>query len=402
MTASIRSRTTGGEEGEPGKLRGLIVGSNPVRLWGMSSRERLRRCLRLAGIAELDEIKSSIGSHDVASAGAAGDDHLLIVSDDWVFDPALIRTLAARPGTVLIDPANGTAAAAHVASVQGAAAAASIETADSSLPENLEYLSAEQLSGAYQPVLRKREAPCLLRLTQETQRAIERRTFDASYKGVTDAVTKYLWPRPALAVTRLCAQWKLTPNQITCLGFVLTLLSFWLFWNGRYAGGLASAWLMTFLDTVDGKLARVTLTSSKLGGAFDHGIDLIHPPFWWWAWIVGLPAFGAPLAPDASGWVLKLIVGGYVVQRLIEGSFELFFGMQVHVWRRFDSRFRLWTARRNPNLLILTPALLVGRPDLGIELVTAWTTASLAVHAVQLLQAALARRRGPLHSWLSA
>src|SRR5690606_2169870 len=108
------------------------------------------------------------------------------------------------------------------------------------------------------------------------------------------------------------------------------------------------------LDTVDGKLARVTLQSSKWGNVFDHGIDLIHPPFWWWAWIVGLPAAGLPLAE--SGLVLWLIVSGYVLQRIEEGIFIASFGMDMHVWKRFDSRLRLITARRNPNLLILSVA----------------------------------------------
>ena len=49
-------------------------------------------------------------------------------------------------------------------------------------------------------------------------------------------------------------------------------------------------WLMTFLDTVDGKLARVTVTSSRIGDVLDHGLDIIHPPLWYIAWGVGLPA----------------------------------------------------------------------------------------------------------------
>ena len=58
---------------------------------------------------------------------------------------------------------------------------------------------------------------------------------------------------------------------------------------------------MTFLDTVDGKLARVTVTSTKLGNVFDHGIDLVHPPLWYLAWGIGLalepPAIaGVPLS----------------------------------------------------------------------------------------------------------
>src|SRR3546814_3958383 len=106
---------------------------------------------------------------------------------------------------------------------------------------------------------------------------------------------------------------------------------------------------MTFLDTVDGKLARVTLTSSPIGNVFDHGIDLVHPPFWWWAWIVGLAhaSFDLP----ASDLVLGAIVGGYILQRIEEGIFIRCFQIQMHIWRPFDSRFRLITARRNPNLI---------------------------------------------------
>jgi hypothetical protein len=74
----------------------------------------------------------------------------------------------------------------------------------------------------------------------------------------------------------------------------------------------------------------------------------------------------------------------------------------MHVWRRFDSRMRLITARRNPNLLILTAATLAGRPDWGIVAVAVWVAICLVVHAVRLLQAALARRDGPLQSWLAS
>jgi phosphatidylglycerophosphate synthase len=186
--------------------------------------------------------------------------------------------------------------------------------------------------------------------------------------------------------------------MVTLVGLVLTLAAFFLFREGLFGWGLLAGWVMTFLDTVDGKLARVTLTSSRFGNIFDHGIDLIHPPFWWWAWWTGLEAMGTP-APFA-GWVLAAVVVGYVVQRIIEGLFIQRFGIHVHVWRRFDSFFRLITARRNPNLVILTLAWAVGRPDLGLFLVAAWTLLSLAVHVVQLGQAFVAP--APVRSWLDA
>src|SRR3546814_13865900 len=78
---------------------------------------------------------------------------------------------------------------------------------------------------------------------------------------------------------------------------------------------------------------------------------LVHPPFWWYAWGVGLWAYGRPLAPETFALALWVIIGGYVLQRLIEGAFLQWYGMHIHVWEKLDSDFRLITARRNPNLV---------------------------------------------------
>ena len=156
------------------------------------------------------------------------------------------------------------------------------------------------------------------------------------------------------------------------------------------------------LDTVDGKLARCTGASSKWGEAFDHGIDLIHPPFWYWAWAHGLDRYGTPLEPVYEAMLLAAIVGGYIAQRVIEGLFIARFKMHIHVWQQADSRFRLVTARRNPNMVLLVGALLFGRPDIGLELVALWTIVSLIFHAVRFAQAEAKAYRGePVTSWLA-
>jgi hypothetical protein len=78
-----------------------------------------------------------------------------------------------------------------------------------------------------------------------------------------------------------------------------------------------------------------------------------------------------------------------------------FGGIHIHVWRPIDSRFRLVTARRNPNMVILVAALLFARPDIGLELVAWWTLASLIFHAVRLAQASEQAARGvKVRSWL--
>ena len=361
---------------------GVVVGDSPVRLWGMSGADRLRRSFARAGLAP---------------GPSAGEGSVLVCRGDWVFDESLIKALAARPSAALVSEA-GEVVAGHV-EASGAEAAGAWIGGSGPAPEGLALLNAEDLVPAYNVALRKREPPMLVRLTAESAPKVEARMFGGSYKGVTDFVTKYLWPKPAMAVTRLCARARITPNQVTALSAVLTIAAFWLFWRGEFGWGLACAWGMTFLDTVDGKLARVTLTSSRIGNAFDHGLDLIHPPFWWWAWIIGLQTSGHPIAAPET--VLAIVVAGYVAQRLQEGWFLARHRLDIHIWRRFDSWFRLVTARRNPNLAILTVATLAGAPGQGMVAVALWTLFSFAIHAVQIVQAESARRRGPIVSWMA-
>lgn len=363
----------------------VLVGSSQARIWGMSAAERLRRQLSRVGVTLVDAVAA------VPEGGRA-----IVLRVDYAYEQRVIVALVARADVALV--VDGVAVAANVASAAAAEAARALEAG--APPQGLTVVDTEGLAGSYDFQLRKRSVAYAVKLDERTVREVENRSFAGSYKGVTDIVTKYVWPAPAQIVTKWCAVAKITPNQVTYVGIALMFLALWLFWHGWFLTGLIPAWIMTFLDTVDGKLARVTMTYSKFGDVLDHGVDLIHPPFWWWAWIVGLPAVGLGLErPDIALWI---IAGGYVIQRILEGIFVRAFGMHMHVWRPFDSAFRLITARRNPNLVILTVFTLVGRPDWGMIAVLWWIVLSLVVHAVQVVQAAFARRKGPIVSWLQA
>ena len=374
----------------------MSLATGEGRIWGMTSAERLRRIFQRAGLRaiERDALDDATGSEGVVLARA-----------DWIYDESLIRALAQRPGAVLAG-SGGVAAAAHVRADQAQAAAAALQRGEDPAASVAGLIRLDPGELAYNEALRKREAPILepfgpARAGRAEARRVEAHLFKGSYKGVTDLVTKHLWPKPAQVVTRWCALAGVAPNTVTFVGLLLVIAAFALFWTGHFGWGLACGWVMTFLDTVDGKLARVTLTSSPIGNIFDHGIDLVHPLFWWWAWAEGLGAWGLALSHDGFVFVMGAMVAGYVVQRLIEGIFIRRFKMHIHVWERFDSRFRLITARRNPNMMILFFATLFGQPHVGIILVAWWTILSCVVHGVRLIQAEIAHARGrPIASWL--
>jgi phosphatidylglycerophosphate synthase len=365
----------------------VAVGANSTPIWGMSVTERLRRLARSARLEFADG----------AVSGAR-----LIANRAFVFDPQLLRHMATQPGTVLLR--DGRPVLAHVTSEEQAAAVLHAVEHDQppAASAGLRTIVHDDGFSLYNDQLRKREWPFVMPLEPKTVPAIERASYYAAYKGVTDILTKYLWPEWALFLTRIAARIGMTPNMVTAIGAVLCVVAMLLFARGDYWAGMAAGLVFMVLDTVDGKLARCTITSSAWGNVFDHGIDLIHPPFWWYAWGVGLSAWGLALPPETFWLVMAAIVGGYVVQRVIEGIFMRRFGMHIHVWEKADSDFRLITARRNPNMVILFVALIFGRPDLGLVAVAAWTILSCLFHAVRVAQAELRHRQGrPITSWLA-
>jgi len=369
----------------------FIVGSCDVELWSLRPAERHRRAFARVGV--LPDSGNGIQAPAIA------------VRADYLLGPDLVAAIAKRENTVLTSANGKTAVAAHTGaqdleSVLELLRADEIDRTAVTQAE-LTLVGPIELGSAYDDVLRKRATPFVLSYKDTALDVLEETTFGAAYKGATDFVTKWCWPRPARWATRWAAARGISPNSVTTASLVLVLLAMWLFAQGHFLSAIPIAWAMTFLDTVDGKLARVTLTSSAWGNIYDHGIDLIHPPFWWWAWYVGIQPIATPALAPALEPALWIILAGYLIGRLFEGLFVVAFKFESHIWQPIDYFFRTITARRNPNLAILTVATLAGRPDVGLVAVAAWTIVSLVFHAVRLVQATIVRARGGrIVSWL--
>lgn len=366
----------------------LLVEPVEINLWGMPIEEWQRRAFAKIGV------KASEGT------SAHG---VLYLSMQWVLSAPLAVALRDEPNTALIvenSIAGVNASDGKNADLIKTAILKNDKTALGFLGFDLK--SPVQIAGLYNETLRKREMPFAISAKTNSISLIERMLFDSSYKGVTDFVTKYFWPNPAFNFTRLCAVFKITPNFVTTLSLILVLMATYFFWNGQWMAGFITGWGMTFLDTVDGKLARTTMSYSKWGNIYDHGIDLIHPPFWYWAWCVGLQST-MPDPPVWLGFCLWFILLGYLVDRVIEGLFIAKFSFHIHVWKPIDSFVRIYTARRNPNTFIFMLAIIATLlwPQagfIGFALVGVWTWACIIFHLVRLLQAFLAP--GAVRSWM--
>jgi phosphatidylglycerophosphate synthase len=254
---------------------------------------------------------------------------------------------------------------------------------------------------AFDESLRRSTRPLLEPVNIKRKTELENRLYGNAYRGITDLVTKFVWPKPAKSVVHLCANLKISPNMVTTLGLALVVAACYLFLDGHYGWGLLAGWIMTFLDTVDGKLARVTIQSSKFGHLYDHLIDLFHPPFWYIFWGMSLLEF-QPVLGFGLGQMYWTIVIAYIAGRIVEGLFPILGSCSIFTWRPFDAWFRLVTARRNPCMILLTLSLMVGKPEWGFIAVTFWSALTSVILVLRFVQAIIVRLAGaPLGSWLS-
>lgn len=371
-----------------------IFGDIETRIWGLTGHERLQRMLRT-----YDHIKLIDDAEKIPPSVT-----VLFLNANFLFDARVLTALLNLDKKTALYSDAGCPAAIRT---DGNQAPRVLRNLNSNKSQNYKFvlltiprIGLEDLKTDFQQNLKKKDPPYILPVSEANRTLLEKELFSGSYKGVTDLVTKWLWPVPAFWVTHYCVRHGWQPNHVTYASVVFAALTGIAFWFGFFGIGLLMGWFMTFLDTVDGKLARVTVTSSRFGDVLDHGLDIIHPPLWYLAWGVGLAGTLTPLA--GLEVLMGLMFLGYVGGRLCEGAFQLWLApFDIFIWRKLDSFNRLITARRNPNLILLTYGWLTDQPDFGLLLVVLWHLISTGILAWRLTTGWQTRQKeGSLKSWL--
>ncbi|MEL7171451.1 MAG: CDP-alcohol phosphatidyltransferase family protein [Pseudomonadota bacterium] len=352
-------------------------------LFGLPPAERLARSLAKAGLGSVPLVASAPAegalSKRLSEALAMSDGALIAVEEGAATDPRLLAALARAEGPLVARTEEGAALRLAPGTV--------LPDADDlpALADALVAAGTPRLEQAgfdgFIGVLRRDLPFWILRPRDPFEvRAAERWMFLSNYKGSTDILTAHVFPPLVWPLTRWCAALGISPNAVTIVSIVLTGLATLLFFHGHLAAGLLAAYAMAVLDSVDGKLARVTLADSAIGNVLDHGLDIVHPPFWWLAWAHGAAALGGPdwLWPAAWG-----MTAFYVADRLVLMVAKARFGRGLHAMTRLDGQVRSFISRRNINLLILTAGLAIGQETAAFAMVVGWQVATCLWHALR-------------------
>lgn len=354
-------------------------------LFGLGGVERLARTLGRLGVPR-DRIALSEGTEPAGARLAAhlaqADRPVVALDGGALTDPRLIARLVRKIGTLVVREAEGAALSLIPADASRIPADAPdlASVADALIDAGAPRLTQAGFDG-FVGVLR-RDLPFHIRRARgpDEARALERWLFFSNYKGSTDLLTRWVFPPLVWPITRWCAARRVHPNTVTWLSIALAVLAAWLFAAQHFWPGLAAAYAMAVLDSVDGKLARVTLTDSALGNVLDHGLDIVHPPFWYLAWAWGLVQAGADPLLWTAAWSM---VGLYVLDRLLLMLAKARFGRGLHAMTPLDATVRSVISRRNTNLAILTVGLAVGANETAFIAVVAWQGATALWHAAR-------------------
>ena len=340
-----------------------------------------------------ESAEEPLGERLLNAARSAPHSAWLVLSGDSIVDDRLIPQIAALEGNVVFAGGDGgergailrlDAGALHAAPTGESLLAVAEQLKDAG---DLRVMGPEEFDG-YITKLRRDLEPYLFRVTDVTTRKrAERFLFWSNYKGSTDFMTKYVWPPLVWILVRPLAKWRVHPNSVTAVSILATLLAIPLWMEGWWVTGFFLAYLMSLLDSVDGKLARLTYTYSGLGNVLDHGLDLVHPPFWYMAWAWGLSGGDAQSAVyQASVWI---------ADRLFPPVFKARTGRSIHGYLPIDVKIRTFISRRNVNLPFFTASVAIDllRPGGGWEIsigvfyvMVIWQAVCVVYHATRTVQ----------------
>lgn len=212
-------------------------------------------------------------------------------------------------------------------------------------------------------------------------RMIEDQIYEANFKGTMDFIATYIYKYPVREITKFLSPFKfISPNQITFLSIVSSFAVPLLFAVGFFGAAIIIGWCMFIFDSVDGKLARLTVRLSRTAGIIEHATSA--PAIFLWftglAWHFTDGRLFRFDEPDAiAGWTLMIL---YWVDKGVNGIFRSKFKREIYDYSALDKAFHLIACRRAIIMLIITVGYLAGNVEISFHFLAFWMGCSFLFH----------------------
>lgn len=212
-------------------------------------------------------------------------------------------------------------------------------------------LSDIRIIDSYVPFLRKSYVPTFRFIDEhDNLREIENDLFEKTFKSGLEWIAIYGYKIPVRELTRFFAKTPVTPNHITAVAMICRWVSIPFLFMHWITLGLLLICIFIILDSLDGKLARMTFRFSDQADWIDHG-SVLPTRLGWYAGLGWHYSGGDYMSPiglltlATLGFILLDDINWVIAKRLFRRTlFDI---------TDFDSTVHLFTHRRNDMFVML-------------------------------------------------
>lgn len=297
-------------------LHAVVLADGPtaaMRVAGLTLGERARRVAAKVGAVRVLVIEDPIqrAAIDAWWREGLGGDLLVIRALDQMVHTPLVNNLVDNTHAVAVTPAGAPAGAIVGRGAHADALAASLSAGADDLA-----LAATWLADGARPIPHGEIARHPVTSKAE-RRDAERHLFKVLIKPQDNWLTRTVFRPVSRVLTWAAVRTPITPNQVTYVTAILVALGCWLTVDGERDHDVLGAMLIlaaSYVDCVDGEVARLKLISSKLGGWLDTIVDELstvaqlaalgwHTHLWW------NRADHSHLSMTMDGWTIAVVIG---------------------------------------------------------------------------------------------
>ncbi len=248
----------------------------------------------------------------------------------------------------------------------------------------------------YDNDLRQHIAPTF-RLVDRTDnlRQIENDMYEMTFKGAMDFIASYGYKIPVRGLVRLLAPTRITPNIITVLSIACSILAVPFFAVGQLGLGIALGFLFIIFDSLDGKLARLTVHRTPAAGHWDRKTSTPAVAMWSLAWGWHFSEGRIESIPFYVGLAIFMLT---IVDKWTRMAFRALTGKSILDYAYADRIFHLVASKRTTNLFILTLGVAMASwnpeaPEMAFQFILVWLLITWAWHVLRVAHHALLGKR---------
>ncbi len=251
--------------------------------------------------------------------------------------------------------------------------------------KNLHTIPLDAISVAemttYVRFLRRSVVPVFRKVfSEDNLRHIENDLYERTFKGAMEFIATYGYKYPVREMTRWVAKTNITPNTITGAAVFCSFAAIPLLWIGMVIPGLLLAASFIVLDSLDGKLARLTFRLSHVADRVDHLTSL--PTRMGWYSGLGWTLSGGQLSSlEGIGGLLLTVLP--LLDKLNLNYCNHRLGRSLLDFRELDRRVHLFTVRRNDIFMLLVGSF-AGLLPYAYGIAVIWMCLTWLWHSVRL------------------